>query len=205
MNGSPSIRAGIGLREIRAMHSDRDREQDRDRRVRRGQAHDGHGHAGQGRPEDRPGLADAADERDAPDGLVERDDLRLEGGQRRAFEAARDTEGEDDREDPEQAERAAGRQDGEDRSQDRGRDARDEDDRAAVTAVGEVTTEQHQRERRDGLHQTEPAERQRVAGDVVGLERDDRGQAATGQAVASRAPRSARNSGWRMRGSVTFP
>ena len=50
----------------------------------------------------------------------------------------------------------------------------DEDDRAAVAPVGDVAAEQHQGERRDGLDEAEQPERERVAGDLVRLERDDR-------------------------------
>ena len=69
--------------------------------------------------------------------------------------------------------------------------ARDQDDRAPVAAVGEVAADQHQRQRRDGLDQAEPAERQRIAREVVGLERDDGGQGAEARAwsAAHRAAR----------------
>ena len=69
--------------------------------------------------------------------------------------------------------RRARRQDRQDQRAERHADAGHDHDRAPVASIGEVTAEQHERQRRDRLDQPEPAEGQRIAGDVVGLERDD--------------------------------
>ena len=107
---------------------------------------------------------------------------------------------------PSSRERAARREDRERDAQKRRRDrARDEDDRAAVAAVGEVAAEQHERERRDRLDQTEPAERQRVAGDVVGLERDDRREARSSARRSSTGRRGARGTRAAGRGDRSRP
>ena len=54
-------------------------------------------------------------------------------------------------------------------------DAREQDDRASVPPVGDVAADEHEAEGGDGLDEPEHAERQRVAGDLVGLEGHDRG------------------------------
>ena len=51
----------------------------------------------------------------------------------------------------------------------------DEDDRAPVAPVRDVAADEHQAQRRDGLDEAQQAQRERLAGDLVGLERDHRG------------------------------
>ena len=130
------------------------------------------------------------------DGLLARDDLCLEGGQGRPLEAARDAGHEDDGEDPERASRRRRATARRGRSR-RGRATAlvDDDDRAPVAAVGDVAAEQHERQGRDRLDQAEPAQGQRVARQLVGLEGDDGRERADREGVVERAPRSARNSG----------
>jgi hypothetical protein len=74
------------------------------------EAHDRDGDPADDRPEDPARQAHAALVRDTLDGLLERDDLCLERGQGRSFEAARQTGDEDDREDRQKRQRRVCRQ-----------------------------------------------------------------------------------------------
>ena len=88
MNGSPSMRGGIGLGDRGEAGVEVD-QQDRDHAYVAGMPTT-RSRAARRRAEDRAGLADAAQRRDAAGRLVARHDLGLEGGQRRPLEAARE-------------------------------------------------------------------------------------------------------------------
>ncbi len=108
--------------------------------------------------------------------MLDGDDLRLEGGERRSLEAGRHADEEDDRQDAGQADvLGVQRQEGEGHGADHEGHAGEEDDGAAVAPVGDVPAEEHEAEGRDGLHEAEQPERERLAGDLVGLEGHDRG------------------------------
>src|SRR6185369_6076741 len=111
------------------------------------------------------------------------DDLGLEGRQGRALEAACDACHEDDPEDRGKTQRRVTRQKGERHGAGDRECARDQDDASPVAPVRDMTTEENEREGWDGLDQSEPAECQGIAGDVVDLEADDRGEGAEPEAV----------------------
>ena len=60
--------------------------------------------------------------------------------------------------------------------------------RAAIAPVGHVPAEEGQREGRDGLDQAKPAQRQRIAGELVDLVAHDRGERAAGEGVRAARP-----------------
>ena len=183
MSGSPATDRRHRLPGDQEEASRRDRQERGDRGVGRGEVDDGDRNAAHGWAQDRSGLAEAARERHAAERLFARDDLRLERGECRSLEPARDAGDEDHGQDQLEAEDAGGFQTGQRQGAQRDERARHEDDRAPVAPVGDMATEQHERERRDRLDQAEPAQRQRIVGDLVGLERDDRRERADRERV----------------------
>ena len=182
-NGSPSTGSGIGLRSIRKTQPVEIASRTAIAAIGRGEVEDRHRDPADHRAEDRSGQAEAAAQRDPAGRLVARDDLGLEGDERRALEAARHAGQEDQDEDepePQEVGRGEGRQG---RCAQRQSGAREQDDRPTVPPVRHVPAEQHECEGRDGLDEAEPAERQGVMGDLIRLERDDGRERADGQRV----------------------
>ena len=165
---------------MKTRQTGRHRQQRGQRRVGERDAHDRDGHASERRPGEEARLADAVHDRHAANRVLTGDDLRLEGGEGRALEAGRHADREDHREDAEERRRPRGEH-GQRDGGEGGHGARGDDDRPPVQTICDVAAIQRQCQRRDPLHQPQPAERERIMRQVVHLERDDRRERAERQ------------------------
>ena len=91
--------SGMGLRSMRVTSSTEMPSSTAMRDVGRGDADEGDGQSTRGRADDGRRRPRAAGQRGTSGGVLDGDDLRLEGHQRRSLEAGRDADQEDHRED----------------------------------------------------------------------------------------------------------
>ena len=149
-------------------------------------------------PRMAPPVQTAARPRGAARGVLDRDDLGLEGREGGPLEAGRDADEEDDREDARQADACSGRATAaaSARAPTTRSDARDEDDASA----GRADRRRGRRRAsgpRAGMASTSPS-RPSASGsprDLVRLERHDRGDGRDAERRQPARPSSARNSG----------
>ena len=114
--------------------------------------------------------------------MFDRDDLRLEGDQRRTLEAGGHPDEEDDHEDAGERGTLAGQRDEcQDEGSQREQDAGGEHDGAPIAPIGDVAAEEHQAQCRDGLDEAQQSQRQWLAGELPRLESHDRGDRAHAQ------------------------
>ena len=149
----------MGLRAMRVMHHTETASRTAMTSVRRRDADDRDGEAAEGRAEDvgaRPGRTRP---RGAAGGVLDGDDLRLEGRERRSLEAGGHADEEDDRRGcpPRATFSASSDSHGQGQGADDEGDAGEHDDRAAVPPVRDVPAEEHEAQGRDGLHEAEQA------------------------------------------------